>query len=624
MVVVETPQLDVNRPVAPRGTFRPNTKTMMMPTIFRSSFVCACAAAIGLSLGLAGPAAADTRNAQLQPDHALAPPVAPQAGVSLSGLFLAATLAEAERDIPAAADFYRQAYDLDPASDRFLHSAFTMELADGRMAGALDLAAILVAAGDSGMARLTLALDAMRQRSFRVALRELDAYQTDGFGELVSVLIAAWALHGNGDTDEALANLDALDGPAWVELYGTYHAGLIRLADGDIEGALRDMEAAYTVDPGAMRLVQGYAKALLAAGRQQQAEDVLSGFLQLAPGNAVMSADLEAARLGQLLEHRVKNARQGAAEVLYGLGLAIGDDGAEEVGAIYLNLALFTDPEHDLARFGLARVYESLELWERAVDVYEGIGEAHPFKRTAEIRLGVLLDQLERPEEADQHLLALIEADPTDLEAINTFGTVLRFRRDFERAAEVYTQAIGTIQTPESHHWRLYYQRGIAYERTDRWPLAEADFLTALDLFPDQPDVLNYLAYTWVDRGEHLDRSVEMLERAVEMRPESGYIVDSLGWVYFRLGRFEEAVEQLERAVSLDPTQGVIHDHLGDAYWMVGRRLEARFQWSHARDLDDDEVDREAIQRKLQRGLTREEVESVGIWPEGYEIPMLQ
>ena len=325
------------------------------------------------------------------------------------------------------------------------------------------------------------------------------------------------------------------------------------------------------------------------------------------------------------MEQQVTNPQQGVAEVLYGLGLALGQDGAEEVGAIYLNLALFADPELDIARFGLARVYESLELWERAVTTYEGMDPAHPLKRTAEIRLGLLLDQLERPDEADAHLEALIIDNPSDLEAINTFGTVLRFRRDFERAAQVYSQGIATISTPTREHWRLFYQRGIAYERTDRWPLAEADFLKALELYEDQPDVMNYLAYTWVDRGEHLDRSVGMLEKAVEMRPDSGYIIDSLGWVYFRLGRFEEAVEQLERAVILDATQAVIHDHLGDAYWVVGRRLEARFQWSHARDLDDtNEVDMEAIQRKLQRGLTRQEVESVGTWPEGYEIPSIR
>ena len=587
----------------------------------------AASALLAMSLAIAGLgiALADTVAIETHEAEALAPPVDAHASPSLSGLFLAATLAEAERDIPSAADFYRQAYELDPTSEQFLHSAFTMELADGRLTSALDLAAVLAASGDTGMSRLTLALDAVRQRSYRAALRELETYRTDGFGDLVSVLVSAWVLHGNGDTDEALARLDSLDGPAWVELYGGYHAGLIRLASGDVQGAVADLERAYTTDAGALRLVQGYAQALVANDSREKAIGVLEAFLELAPFNAVIRADLDAVNAGQSVRHRITTPQQGVAEVMYGLGLALGQDGAEEVGAIYLNLALFVHPKHDLARHGLARVYESLELWERAVDTYEGMDSAHPLKRTAEIRLGVLLDQLERPDEADAHLLALIESDPSDLEAINTFGTVLRFRRDFEQAADVYTQGIETLGTPSAEHWRLFYQRAIAYERTDRWPLAEADFLRALDLSPDQPDVLNYLAYTWVDRGEHLERSVEMLERAVEMRPESGYIVDSLGWVYFRLGRFQDAVEQLERAVTLDPSQAVIHDHLGDAYWMVGRRLEARFQWSHARDLDDtDEVDDEAIQRKLQRGLTREEVESVGTWPDGYEIPSIR
>ncbi len=582
-----------------------------------TSLLAAC-----LLFGAASLTQADTIAVETHEAQTLAPPVRAHDQTSLSGLFLAATLAETERDIPSAAEFYRQAYELAPTSERFLQSAFSMELADGRMAGALDLAAVLAEAGDTGLARLVLALDATRQRSFRAALRELDTYQSDGFGDLVSTLIGAWVLHGSGETEQALAQLDDMDGPAWVELYSAYHAGLIRLAAGDEEAALASMERAYSTDSGALRLVQGYAEALVANERADEALDVLNGFLELAPANSLVRADAAALEAGQRLRPRVTTPQQGTAEVLYGLGLALGQDGAEEVGAIYLNLALYVDETHHLARFGLARIYESLELWERSVDEYERIGDTHALKRTAEIRLGVLLDQLDRPDEADEHLLALIESDPTDLEAINTFGTVLRVRRNFEQAADVYSQGIETLDDPRREHWQLFYQRGIAFERTDRWTQAEADFLTALDLHPDQPDVMNYLAYTWVDRGEHLERSVEMLERAVEMRPDSGYIVDSLGWVYFRLGRFDDAVEQLERAVILDPTQGVIHDHLGDAYWMVGRRLEARFQWSHARDLDDtDEVDKDAIQRKLQRGLTREEVESVGIWPDGYTIP---
>src|SRR5690606_33991930 len=139
---------------------------------------------------------------------------------------------------------------------------------------------------------------------------------------------------------------------------------------------------------------------------------------------------------------------------------------------------------------------------------------------------------------------------------------------------------------PQPHQWTLFYFRGIAYERAKQWDKAEADLLQALALFPEQPHVLNYLGYSWVDQGMHLDEAMDMIARAVELRPNDGYIVDSLGWAHYRLGNYEEAVRELERAVELRPEDPVINDHLGDAYWKVGRRLEARFQWAHARDLD--------------------------------------
>ena len=139
---------------------------------------------------------------------------------------------------------------------------------------------------------------------------------------------------------------------------------------------------------------------------------------------------------------------------------------------------------------------------------------------------------------------------------------------------------------PATAIWPLYYFRGISYERQNQWPPAEADFKHALDLYPDQPLVMNYLGYSWVDQGVHLDQAFPMLRRAVELRPTDGYIVDSLGWADYKLGHYDEAVKKLERAVDLKPGDPVIQDHLGDAYWQVGRKLEAHFQWNHARDLD--------------------------------------
>ena len=182
-------------------------------------------------------------------------------------------------------------------------------------------------------------------------------------------------------------------------------------------------------------------------------------------------------------------------------------------------------------------------------------------------------------------------------------GNLLRRDELYDRAEVAYSRAIDRIADPESKHWSLYYSRGITYERTQRWPKAEADFLFALELQPEQPFVLNYLGYSWVDQGLNLDQAKDMLHRAVEARPEDGFIVDSLGWVYYRLGDIDQAVEHLERAVELQPGDPVINDHLGDAYWRVGREREANFQWRRALTLDPEDDLIETIREKLESGL---------------------
>jgi len=189
------------------------------------------------------------------------------------------------------------------------------------------------------------------------------------------------------------------------------------------------------------------------------------------------------------------------------------------------------------------------------------------------------------------------------MEAIVALGNVLRSRKQFKEAADVYSKVLDGIKEPTRQHWTLYYFRGICYERAKDWPKAEKDLQKALDLYPDQPQVLNYLGYSWVDQGLNLEKAVQMIRRAVELRPNDGYIVDSLGWAYYRLGRFDEASTDLERAIELKPEDPVINDHLGDAYWKTGRELEARFQWRHARDNKPEPEDLVKIEEKLKDGL---------------------
>jgi Flp pilus assembly protein TadD len=165
------------------------------------------------------------------------------------------------------------------------------------------------------------------------------------------------------------------------------------------------------------------------------------------------------------------------------------------------------------------------------------------------------------------------------------------------------TSTLDASTKPEKVEWPLYYFRGISYERDKQWPKAVADFKKALALYPDQPLVLNYLGYSWVDRGENLDEAFKMLHQAVEARPSDGYIVDSLGWAYYKLGKYDEAVKELERAIDLKPGDPTINDHLGDAYWRIGRKLEAHFQWNHARDLGPEPDDKQKILEKIAHGL---------------------
>ena len=178
-------------------------------------------------------------------------------------------------------------------------------------------------------------------------------------------------------------------------------------------------------------------------------------------------------------------------------------------------------------------------------------------------------------------------------------GDMMRQRSRFPEAVAAYDQALSRVPAPSADAWPLFYARGVSNERAGNWARAEADFQRALELAPEQPYVMNYLAYTWVEMGRNLPEARRMLERAAELRPNDGNIIDSLGWALFKLG----AVRWLERAVELEPRNSVINDHLGDVYWVTGRRNEARFQWERALRTEPEAADVPKIEAKLRDGL---------------------
>jgi len=526
---------------------------------------------------------------------------------TFSGSYLAARQAQSDRDLTNASAFYQKALEAAPDNPFLLEQAFSLSLADGNFDQAMKYAEQLVD-GDRlhRYARLALGVNALKQRSYTVASSQFGKVLKGAPSDLTATLLAAWSKLGAKKTDEALAIIDGLKGPEWYEIFKQFHGGLIAELAGQKDSAKSRLAAAYELDSGALRIVEAQARTLARNGDSEAAKSVLLALDdQLSNRHPLVAQSLEGLENGLVPAPLVKTPQEGAAEVFYGIGTMIGRDraGANELAAIYLQLALYLDPKADLARISLGSVFEQIGKHQQAIDVFSGVDANSPMKRNAEIQVGLNYDQLNKLDEARAHLGAIVDANPSDLEAVRALGSVLRTHEEFEAASEVYTRGIQTITTPNRIHWWLYYVRGITYERTKQWEKAEADFLKALELEPGQALVLNYLGYSWVDMGRNLDRALEMIQTAVENRPTDGYIVDSLGWVYFRLGKFDEAVKQLERAAELKPEDPVINDHLGDAYWKVGRKLEASFQWSHARDLKPEAAELVKIQRKLQFGL---------------------
>jgi len=344
-------------------------------------------------------------------------------------------------------------------------------------------------------------------------------------------------------------------------------------------------------------------------GEGNEALRILDAYEKVVPNHPSISAMRASLEAGERIAPLISAPGDGAGQALITLGMALARDGGEDLSVLYLQMAHDLLPEDTLTLAALADVFERQEKYEDAIAAYLEIPEGSPLRRSADVKRALNLNSIEKNDEAIALLEALIADVPDDLEAITALGNILRSDEQFEEAARVYSKAIDLIGTPTRQHWTLFYFRGIAHERSKQWPKAEVDLQKALELEPDHPLVLNYLGYSWVDQGIYLDEGLEMIEKAVQRRPRDGYIVDSLGWVFYRLGRYEEAVVQLERAVELRPDDPIINDHLGDAYWKVGRRLEAMFQWSHALDLDPEPDERLKIEAKMETGLPEPEVE---------------
>ena len=525
--------------------------------------------------------------------------------LTMSGSYLAARHASVERDASSAATFYRSALRTDPKNNELLDRAFISSLADGDIDEAVKLAdRILTMDKSNRVARLVVGVRDLKQKKYAAAQLNINQSIRGPITDLVATLLSGWASYGAGDTKSAIANIDKLTGPEWYPIFKDLHAGMIlELANKEKDAGAR-FERAYKLDDSMLRVAEAHARWLSRNKDSVAAKAVYEAFDKKLARHPLVLEGLRETKAGKKLSPLVDSPQSGAAEALYGIGATLTRRGGEDLALVYLQLALYLAPNHPLALLSLADLYESVKKPAMAIKIYERVPANSPLKRNAQIQLATNLDTADRSDEAIKILKTVTTEDSRDLEAIMALGNIERGRKKFADCAQTYSLGIDALPSNnDKANSVYYYYRGICEERSKQWSKAEADMRKALELQPEQPHVLNYLGYSWIDQGINLDEGMKMIKRAVEQRPDDGYIVDSLGWAYYRIGDYEDAVKHLERAIDLKPEDPTINDHLGDAYWRIGRTLEARFQWAHARDLKPEPEELPKIEAKLENGL---------------------
>ncbi|MBV7407956.1 tetratricopeptide repeat protein [Maritimibacter sp. DP1N21-5] len=524
-----------------------------------------------------------------------------------TGSYLAARSADANADFKALVEYGTRALADRPDNAGIMEGLLVAHIGLGQIDMAVPVARRLTELSPSNeLGQLVLLGDAMGSEDWAGVDRILSG--DFSVGGLMDPLIRAWAAIGEGKMSDALAIFDDLAQDEVAAQVSAFQKAQALAFVGDYEGAA-EILSGETVPVTLNRAgVIAYAQILSQLERNQEAVALIDEQLPETGDEEIMTlrAELDA---GKPIDFdAIRSPKDGLSALFYNVGEALANEASPSLVLIYARLSEHLNPDNVGATLLTAAVFENMGNNALAVETYDQIADDSRAWPQAMMGKANALRRMEQPEEAIAALSQVADRFP-ELSTIHVaLGDAYRYEEDWAASQAAYDDAIALYTEDHPAQWAVYFARGIVQERQDLWTEAEADFRKALELQPGQPSVLNYLGYSYVEKGENLDEALDMIRDAVEARPNEGYIVDSLGWVYYRLGRYDEAVVEMEKAVALMPVDPVVNDHLGDVYWAVGRVREAEFQWHRAlsfvtEDSDLDEVKPDRIRRKLEVGL---------------------
>lgn len=524
----------------------------------------------------------------------------------LFGDYLAGSYANYIDKAHARSEYYSRAFaranDDIPLGRRALSSALT--------AGDLDLTHKTAADINSQDKREPMALAILGTKAFEQGRHnQAQNLLTLDTGDLtmgiLMGIVKGWSQASEGDLEDAKKTFEEIGGGPYFDALATLQIAKAEAIAGNVEAARKAFETAEETGESPIETRLAKARFLHSIGENDLALKELEAFskenggFETGPVHNLIESFKSGSSIEGLLTHKQEAARA-LTESASGFFLA---NRARDAAEVFYRLALTLDPDHDKAAYWLGFVLERTDREAEAMEIYESVKASSDYIVSTKLSQANIWFSRDKDDEALKVLEAVNKNHPSFVTR-EALGRARLIRENYAEALPIYDELVKSMSEEElKADTQPLYFRGICYEREKQWPSAEADFKRVLEINPDDADALNYLGYTWVDRGENLTEAFAMINKALKLDPNSGAITDSLGWAHYKLGQYSEAKDKLEDAVVLSPSSATIIDHLGDVYWKLGRYREAGYQWQRALEFDPTDEERAAIRMKLKGGL---------------------
>ncbi|MBL41917.1 MAG: hypothetical protein CMM49_04555 [Rhodospirillaceae bacterium] len=521
------------------------------------------------------------------------------------GDYLAGSYASQIGDAVYAAKYYKNVLEVHPKNYELKIKTIKLLLIAGKVEGAKDLYNSLkdIDRTEEIIKIFGLTID-LKNNNYSSAKKKIDLVSNEGLGRFLKPILKLWIYAGLGDEKQINKLINEINVNSKFTSFNNYHKALVYdlINHPDTENVYETL--IESPETRSIRAIQSYALYLKRVGKKDKSLSIVNSYLKQNSDNPI----IEHARYNYFNNNTQRNIisiNYGFAEVFYATAKALSEAEDFALSSIFIRLSIILRPESSVSYVLLNEILEQRGKWDLAIEPLKKIKPNTPLGEYSKIKIARNLNRLSREKDALKVLNDYLEINPESAKVYEALGDLFRSQKMWNKAVDNYNKAINKKRLINQKDWRIFYSLGISYERAKKWQEAEPNFKKALELNPDQPLVMNYLGYSWVEQGKNLNEALKMIQKAVMLRPRDGYIVDSLGWAFFRLGEFDDAVKNLERAVTLEPEDSIINEHLGDAYWKVGRFREAIFQWRRALEFGPEKAAIPKIKLRIEKGLTK-------------------